>query len=287
MATWKIGVVWQPGKADTNVIMVLFVFFRLSVSWRSFFLPFVCPACSFLPPFIPHSLLCNYMGVCHTRYWEPLLRTNSSLNLAALVSDNLAYSWQSFRFFKTEGCKSWEDAGLFQHSEKKISTPSKTNTEQNPKKQKQKESKWQGRKAHNPSQASAVTQLGIQHKRVQRVPLVFGIVGLLLATSWVSFEDALCLSPPPATTTTSSLVMNYTGASGQHLIRGLPSSTSPFPVFFLLWGSLTTVPAWKVLDKQEQLGSYKESCHGGGFFYPLGDRNSRMKSFLFLLQREV
>lgn len=105
--------------------MVLFVFFHLSVSWRSFFLPFVCPACSFLPPFIPHSLLCNYMGVCHTRYWEPLLRTNSSLNLAALVSDNLAYSWQSFRFFKTEGCKSWEDAGLVQHSEKKFLLPQK------------------------------------------------------------------------------------------------------------------------------------------------------------------
>lgn len=47
------------------------------------------------------------------------------------------------------------------------------------------------------------------------------------------------------------------------------------------------VPAWKVLDKQEQLSTYEKSCQDGGFFYPLGDRNRRMKSFLFLLERAV
>lgn len=114
-------------------------------------------------------------------------------------------------------------------------------------------------------------------------PWFSGLLVFVLATSWASLENPLCLCPPPATAAASSLsgAVNYAGAFGQDLII----STCTF--FFLLWTPLTKVPGWKVLDKQEQLGSLEESCQGMGFFYPLGDRNSQMKSFLFLLGREV
>lgn len=241
MATWKIGVVWQTAWQSRHQCHgPLCILPSLSV--LKVFLPFICPACSFLPPFVPHSLLCNYMGVCRSGCWEPLLRTDSSLNLAALASDKLACSCQSFRFFKSEGCKSWEQVGLVQHSEKKKFYPLKNKNKTKPNKHKQKKRKQTtGTESPQPFPGIRSHPAGNLHKRVQRVPLVFRVVGLLVATSWVSLEDALCLSPPPATTATSSLAMNYTGASGQHLIRGGPILHSPFPFLFLLWGSCLEV----------------------------------------------
>lgn len=50
--------------------------------------------------------------------------------------------------------------------------------------------------------------------------------------------------------------MNYTGASGQHLMVGGGVSFSTLPSHS---SSCSEVPAWNFLDKQEQLGSYEES----------------------------
>lgn len=94
------------------------------------------------------------------------------------------------------------------------------------------------------------------------------LLELVLASSWVSLENPLCLSPIPSPTAASSLWVPLcsTGTVGMYLIRGLSFSTSPahasscselLSLWFLVGSFETSKNNWAVCKSHDRvMGSF-------------------------------
>lgn len=239
METWKIDIVLQTAWCSRQRCYCSSLYSSIFQRIRSFFSLFLSPACPFLPPFSPDSLLCSYMGVCHAGRWEPLLRTDSSFKVGSIGK------WQSHLFLtvfgslKSKGYKSWDDAGLMSSILKEFyplnyifkKKRRRKGKEKKPQRNKRKKkTNDRDEKPHHTAQHQQPPSRGYSIRERRGCPWVSGLLDFMLAASWVSLEDALCLSPAaPSTTARSSLpvAMNYTRAFGQHLLGGLSPSLLP------------------------------------------------------------